>query len=190
MRTIAAVVSMLRTSLVAVPALSRVEPAMTSGPTAGAIVRSTNVCSSVRGSHVTKMIFALGLARARQAAAHVRRHAAGRHADDDVLLRRLEPLDRARAVLVAVLGAFLRVEERVLAAGHDGLNRVGVGAERRRHLRRLDDAEPSAGAGADEDDAAALAQRLDDDVDADARCAASRAGRPRAPCDRRSASAR
>ena len=51
------VVSMLSTILVAVPALSRVDPAMTSGPTAGAIVRSTKVCSSVRGSQVTKMIF-------------------------------------------------------------------------------------------------------------------------------------
>jgi hypothetical protein len=34
---IAVVVSMLRTILVAVPALSLVEPAMISGPTAGAI---------------------------------------------------------------------------------------------------------------------------------------------------------
>ena len=56
MRIIAAVVSMLSTSLVAVPALRRVDPAMTSGPTAGAIVRSTKVCSSVRGSQVTKMM--------------------------------------------------------------------------------------------------------------------------------------
>src|SRR5256885_8951239 len=40
-----------------VPALRRVDPAITSGPTAGAMVRSTNVCSSVRGSQVTKMIF-------------------------------------------------------------------------------------------------------------------------------------
>ncbi len=57
MRTIDAVVSMFRTIFVAVPALRRVEPAITSGPTAGAIVRSTKVCSSVRGSQVTKMIF-------------------------------------------------------------------------------------------------------------------------------------
>ncbi len=57
-RIIAAVVSMLRTIFVAVPAFSRVDPAITSGPTAGAIVRSTNVCSSVFGSHVTKRIFA------------------------------------------------------------------------------------------------------------------------------------
>src|SRR3990170_17834 len=47
---------MFRTILVAVPALRRVDPAITSGPTAGAIVRSTKVCSSVRGSHVTNMI--------------------------------------------------------------------------------------------------------------------------------------
>jgi hypothetical protein len=40
-RTIAPVVIMFRTSLVAVPAFSRVDPAMTSGPTKGAISRST-----------------------------------------------------------------------------------------------------------------------------------------------------
>ena len=57
MRTMAPVVSMLSTIFVAVPALSRVDPAMTSGPTPGAMVRSTKVCSSVRGSHVMKMIF-------------------------------------------------------------------------------------------------------------------------------------
>ncbi len=52
-----AVVSMLSTIFVAVPALSRVDPAITSGPTAGAMIKSTKVCSSVRGSQVTKMIF-------------------------------------------------------------------------------------------------------------------------------------
>ena len=57
MRIIDAVVSMFSTIFVAVPALRRVDPAITSGPTAGAMVRSTNVCSSVRGSQVTKMIF-------------------------------------------------------------------------------------------------------------------------------------
>ena len=48
-RIIAIVVSMLSTIFVAVPAFSRVDPAMTSGPTAGAICRSTKVCSSVPG---------------------------------------------------------------------------------------------------------------------------------------------
>ena len=34
----------------------RVEPAMISAPTPGAMVRSTNVCSSVPGSQVTKIM--------------------------------------------------------------------------------------------------------------------------------------
>ena len=151
----------------AVPALSRVEPAMTSGTDGrsdGQIDERLQLGSRI-ARHEDDL--RARLAGARQAATDIRRHAAGRHADDDVLLGRLQPLDRARAVLVAVLGAFLRVEERGLAAGHHRLNRVRVGPERRRHLRRLDDAQPSAGAGADEDHAPALAQRFDDDVDAD-----------------------
>jgi hypothetical protein len=52
------VVNMFSTSFVAVPALSRVDPAMISGPTAGAICRSTKFWSSDPGQHVTKMIFA------------------------------------------------------------------------------------------------------------------------------------
>ena len=167
MRTIDAVVSMLRTILVAVPALRRVEPAMTSGPTAGAIVRSTNVCSSVRGSQVTKMIFEPAR-RARVSAP--RTNGVMPLADTPMttsFLVGLQAVDRARAFFVVVLDAFLGVQERVLAAGHDRLHQIRAGAEGRRHLRRLEDAEPAAGAGADEDDAAALAQRLRDDVDAD-----------------------
>ena len=45
----------------AVPALSRVDPAISSGPTAGAICRSTKVCSSDLGQQVTKMILAPAL---------------------------------------------------------------------------------------------------------------------------------
>ncbi len=44
---------------------------------------------------------------------------------------------------------------------------VGTGAERRRHLGRFDDAEAAAGAGADEHDAPALAERLGADVGAE-----------------------
>jgi hypothetical protein len=61
------VVSMFSTILVAVPAFRRVEPAMISGPTAGAICRSTKFCSSEPGQHVTKMIRARAL-RARVSA--------------------------------------------------------------------------------------------------------------------------
>src|SRR4249919_2100775 len=118
MRIIDAVVSMFSTILVAVPALRRVEPAMTSGPTAGAMVRSTKVCSSVCGSQVTKTT--------------------------------REPACRPRV-------SAPRTEDRVLAAGHDGLDEEGIGAEGGRHLRRFEHAEPPARAGADEHHPAALA---------------------------------
>ena len=67
--------------------------------------------------------------------------------------------DRA-PFLVVVLDAFLRAQHRVLAAGHDREDEIGVGAEGGRHLGRFEDAEASAGAGAHEHDAAAVAQRL------------------------------
>ena len=57
MWTIEMVVSMFSTILVAVPAFNRVDPAMTSGPTSGAMITSTNVWSSLPGQHVTKTIF-------------------------------------------------------------------------------------------------------------------------------------
>src|SRR5207249_11825627 len=50
----AAVVSVLRTSLVAVPALSRVEPASTSGPGAGAMMTSAGAPRVVVGLHATR----------------------------------------------------------------------------------------------------------------------------------------
>ena len=43
---------------------------------------------------------------------------------------------------------------------------VGRRAERRRHLGGFDDAEPAAGAGADEEHPAALLEGADDDLDA------------------------
>ena len=54
-----------------------------------------------------------------------------------------------------------------VAAGHDRLHEGRVGAEGRRHLGGLEDAQPAARAGADEDQAAALAERLADDLDAE-----------------------
>ena len=106
------------------------------------------------------------LARARQRAADERRHAAGRNADHDVLLRRTEAGDRARALLVIILDAFFRLEHRVLAARHDRLHHIRRRAERRRHLGGFDHAEAAAGAGADEDDAAAAAERFRQHFDA------------------------
>src|SRR5204863_9571528 len=51
-----AVVSVLRTSLVAVPALSRVEPASTSGPVAGATTTSAREPRAVVGLHATSTV--------------------------------------------------------------------------------------------------------------------------------------
>ena len=57
-RTIAPVVSMFSTSLVAVPALSRVEPLSTSGPTTGRIIRSTCGSSSDSVLQTSPMVVA------------------------------------------------------------------------------------------------------------------------------------
>jgi hypothetical protein len=56
MRTIAMVVSMFSTIFVAVAALRRVDPVSTSGPTPGAMTRSTKFCKSAPGQQVTKMM--------------------------------------------------------------------------------------------------------------------------------------
>ena len=111
------------------------------------------------------MIFAPALRARVSAAAHERRHAAGGHADDDVLLVEPQARDAPRAFLVVVLDAFLGLEDRLLAAGHDRLHDARRGAERRRHLGGFDDPEAAAGAGTDEDNPAALAQGVRDDLD-------------------------
>ena len=103
---------MLSTILVAVPALSRVDPAMTSGPTAGAIVRSTKVCSSVRGSQVTKMIFEPAR-RARVSAPRTNcvMPLADTPMTTSFFVGRRRLID-ARAFLVVVLDAFLGAQRR------------------------------------------------------------------------------
>ena len=71
------------------------------------------------------------------------------------------------AFLVVVLDALTGAERRAAAAGHHGLHQRLIGAERRRHLGRLEHAEPPARAGADEHDAAAATQALRDHVGAE-----------------------
>ena len=166
MRTMAMVVSMFSTILVAVPALSRVDPVSTSGPTLGAMIRSTKFWRSAPGQQVTKMM-RRPLLRARVSAPRTNgvRPLAETPTTTSFFVGRSRAIARA-PFLVVVLDAFLRLEDRVLAAGHDRLHAGRRGAERRRHLGGLDDAEPAAGAGADEEDAAAAAQRLCDDFHA------------------------
>ena len=57
-RTMAPVVSMFKTNLVAVPAFRRVEPLKTSGPTTGVIARSTTALRSASGLHASPMAYA------------------------------------------------------------------------------------------------------------------------------------
>ena len=102
---------MLRTILVAVPALSRVEPAMTSGPDRR---RDRQVDERLQlGPGIARHEDDLraGAPGTRQRAADELRHAARRHADDDVLLGRPQPVDRARAFFVVVLDALTRRRE-------------------------------------------------------------------------------
>ena len=151
---------MLRTILVAVPALRRVEPAMISGPTAGRdgeIDERLQLVARIAGHEHDPRA---GLAGAGQRAADEWRHAAGRHADHHILLRRIEAGDGARAFFVIVFRAFFGADDGLGAAGHDALHQLGIGAEGRGHLGGLDNAEAARGAGADEDDPAALAERL------------------------------
>ena len=115
---------MFSTILVAVPALRRVEPAISSGPTAGAICRSTKFCSSEPGQQVTKMIFAPALrARVRPP----RTNGVMPLADTPMTTSAAEaqPADAAGAFFVVVLDAFLGLEHRLLAAGHDRLDGLG-----------------------------------------------------------------
>ena len=77
------------------------------------------------------------------------RHRARGDADDEIPApRAARPPD---AVLIVVLRSLARAEHRAAAAGDDGLHPLRVGPERRRQLRRLDDREPAARAGPEEE---------------------------------------
>ena len=76
---------------------------MTSGPTAGEMTMSTNVCSSVPGQHVTKMILT-PLRRARVRAPRTNWVIPlARYPDEHVLARRMQARDGSRTVLEVVL---------------------------------------------------------------------------------------
>ena len=158
MRTIVAVVSMLRTSFVALAAFSRVDPAMTSGPTPSAMVRSTNVCSSAPGSQVTKMMRAPAF---RAAASPPRTNGVIPLAETPTKTSRLvgpQPRDRPGPRVVAVLRALAGLEPRRLAAGHDALHELRRRAEGGGHFGGFEHAEAAAGARADEHQASPFAK--------------------------------
>ncbi len=157
---------MFSTSLVAVPAFSRVDPAMTSAPTPGAIVRSTNVCNSVPGSHVTKMIRVPTL---RAIVSAPRTNCVIPLAETPMTMSFLRGRRRetARAPsFVVILDTFFGREDGVATSGHDCLYVVGLGSKGRWHLGGFENTQPSTGTGADEDDSSAFAERRCNHLDA------------------------
>ena len=172
------VVNMFSTILVAVPAFNRVDPAMTSGPTSGAMITSTNVWSSLPGQQVTKMIFHPRPAGPGQRPPDELGQAAGGYPDEHVLARQAQPPHGPAPLFEVVLHPFPGLEERLASPRHDRLHEVRRRAERRGHLRRLEHAETPARAGPDEDEPSALAESLGDQIGGRSRCVPSRAAPP------------
>ena len=104
-RTKAAVVSVLSASLVAVPALSRVDPARISGPTAERDHDARGSSAAPSGLQVTSTVTAPRRRASREGRAHEGRHAARRHAHHDVAAPRPAP-HLPRPVRGVVLRAF------------------------------------------------------------------------------------
>src|ERR1041384_6074959 len=94
-------------------------------------------------------------AGARDGAHHVRRAPARREPHDRVLRSDLEVVHRLSALIGASRGSFGGAGGRGVAAGDDARDLVGLGAERGRALGGVEDAQPSARAGAHVDEPAA-----------------------------------
>ena len=155
-RTIAPVLSMFSTSLVAVPAFSRVEPLSTSGPTTGVIARSTREMMSASGLHERPMVNAPSCAGVIDRAQHVGRPAAGGDADEHVVRRKARwPARSCGGEFGVVLGPLDGSRERRRAAGDDADDQSRRGVERRRALGGVEHAEPAGRAGPDVDQPAA-----------------------------------
>ena len=163
--TIAAVEMMLSTTFWAVPAFSRVEPAMISGPTSTsiAIMRGRAERRAVVAGETDSQGARLGGGGDR--AEDVRRATARRDPDDDVVRRDAEPRDRCRASHSVVLRVLDGNLERARASGEhtDDLSERDVEGGPR--LGRVEHAQTSGRAGADVDQAASAFEPLDDALD-------------------------
>ena len=142
---------MFSTSLVAVPAFSRVEPLSTSGPTTGVIARSTRGMRSESGLHDRPMVNAPSLAGVIDRPEDVRRAAAGGDADEHIGGGERDRGEVAGGVLGVVLGPFDGPRQGGRAAGDEADDQPGRGVERRRALGGVEHAEPAGGAGPDVD---------------------------------------
>ena len=166
-RIIEIVEIVLRTSFCAVPALSRVDPARNSGPTTTAISCSTRPPSSEPGAHTTHAVSAPAAPGGGERSEHVRRRAAGAHADDRVGGADVERLDVRCARVTVVLGGCLDERWCRLATCDERDDAAGRGGEGRLALRGVERRDPTGRAGADVDEPAAGAHALGDRVDRD-----------------------
>ena len=166
----------LSTILVAVPALSRVEPAITSGPVSSAIddvgqdVAAGRRAGDEDGRRAPE-------ARVLERGAHERRHARGGDAADDVGRADGHAPQPLLGVAHVVLGPLDGAGERRRAAGDDGDHARRRDAEGGDALDRVERAEPPRRSGADVDQAAAGGQLVGGQL----RGAADQVGVRRAP---------
>ena len=120
-----AVENVLSTTFWAVPALSRVEPAITSGPTGTSTAWSTRAASSVPVAQTTAAVSCAGRVRRLDPADRPRRAAARRHGDHHVVRRGRERADGGGARCGVVLGGGLGDRAGgVFRPGHEGEHAV------------------------------------------------------------------
>ena len=150
-RTIAPVLSMFSTSLVAVPAFSRVEPLRTSGPTTGVMARSTRAMMSASGIARQADGERPELAGVIDGPEHIGRAAAGGDADEHVGGGKGDFGQVAGREFGVVLGPFDRPREGREPARDDADDQARRGVERRRAFGGVEHAEPARRAGPDVD---------------------------------------
>jgi hypothetical protein len=161
-RTIAPVVSMLSTILVAVPAFRRVEPLITSGPTTG-VIRTAGQGRVPVAAQPDGVGFQLS--GVLQPGQHVGRAPAGGDAHHHVGLAKPDFLQIVDRKFGMIFGALDRPDHRRRPAGDDSQDPFGVGLERGRAFGGIEHAEPARGARAEVDQPAALAEPVGDDLD-------------------------
>ena len=154
----APVVIMFRIIFCAVPAFMRVEPEMTSGPTS-----ATMAISAAAASGVSVIAGDGGGVRAAGAGVghggdDIGRAAGGGDADHHVFARGAAAGDVALAQFLGVFVDFDRRGQRLGSAGHDVLHLAGSRGVGGRAFGGVEGGDAAAGAGADVDQPAAVAQ--------------------------------
>ena len=164
-RTIAPVEIMFRIILVAVPALRRVEPAMISGPTSGAISRSAS-----RPSRLGRLQAIPTVAAPRRFASRTAPSTYGVRPDVAMpTTRSSAPMSRRREVgrppVRVVLGPLHGAGQRGRTPGDQADDHAGRRAERRRAFRGIQHPQPPRGARPDVDEPAPAPQPIGRPVD-------------------------